>query len=1393
MTMDKRKIRLKSTLHKNLNHNSSQGSISNLTNEDDLTNKELTSRKRKLPVLDIVKSRSRNDSNLYLSQNEITKKRRSEVNLTQEITKLSQYENYSKIIGISSQKITSNICKTPLKAKKTSNVSEKDNDNIAEAEKSRNTQENISNIQTTQKTKIFVDFLKKCGITLVSDGTYIFNEEVTTIKQKMKENIQSKEYKKQEIINSLEGYIDNQENLQSILCDFEISSDFKSFDHISNTCIVRILLQVSELQPDIYVYFLNKLNESVLLAESIEKIPWARTLLQKFRFLEIIIEPDELTKCLEQLLETCPLWFQRELILCIPDIITEVQHQPIAEILNKLMDDNNELIDTVLDCINNLTLGREYLNDYKQKVLEMLNKHLKTNVIPAITKFILSDCTSMEAYKNILCVLRNLDMQPLHGEQHEDCYKNQMIMIQNIKMSILLSKNMVCASLMIIKKVIKDPKPMDIILLLLISSTGSSRRKSVDAILKQHVRSGFYRLSLLQLLYNNYKEVVRHLQSSVIQLASNLLKVEERIYVDFAIEWFRLQFLSQKDTVHKQREIIEKIILLMGNNDQTAKNALKVLCKMAMGTEEKEYLYAHCNHLRILLEKIDHFDIEEVGTLNDLLHSLCTSTLAESLRDDLFIVLQKQLSAIKPLIKCKGVLGAVMAIKHLACKPDTHTSARNLFKKVLTAVKSCPRSQALFYDQLAQVISQTKNIHEEFLRCVTIYIQDELINTYMVNKSDYNGELIPKFGLNNVEDEPQNLVLNFSNRKYGAIVPITFRLLKTCCMKLSENGDLEDIDSLLGCSILMPENFDIPEPFIIDLVVSCINWFREVISGFVTQSQSLLQKQVLTRLNDLMLLQGELSTMLSLCDPKYQPSPCYFHYFPPPPFLKVEKTIRKKGKKKSLEKSVNTCSQESWEIGSILCSKNPAYFRKLDAKIIHLLDFKLDLNASPTTQSISISQVCFIVKELLGMFENDLNETFLKDIIYLLPKICGKLQEIVIELREEDADEKREGARLILCLLATVFNWKEFHSAIYNPMLREGLRILASQQNDTNAMLRSCKELVTESCKYIESLSDIATRISISVALITMYQSVMKHSESYMQQHKDKNAKMALGFLSLDWSKDKQASTSYKVAVNTLIKSWIDYELSPLDTITMLLEWLPSEVIKLEKSHNYLDRLPSINRNNFHLLYKKIFDGMIKGVKISLSAANRDPKRVEIWLNVATNVQKMVHICKTLNTKTNILIFLRCMPILLRLFLNSGIPILEHNLKYQSEDITKLVKLMQVGTRYLHAVCCDGMEKKDMILTKHIPAAKSVLERLVYSVKGMLVLNNSSTAFWMGNLLNKNLEGQEILSQTSSEETSLPSIDTITHEASNISSEILDSDSNEEEKSMENMEDDEEL
>lgn len=79
--------------------------------------------------------------------------------------------------------------------------------------------------------------------------------------------------------------------------------------------------------------------------------------------------------------------------------------------------------------------------------------------------------------------------------------------MNTLKMSMLLSKNIVNATITVIKDITKDPKPLDIILLLLISLTTEVKRKIIEAIFKQHIRSGFYRTSLLNLLYSDYKQV----------------------------------------------------------------------------------------------------------------------------------------------------------------------------------------------------------------------------------------------------------------------------------------------------------------------------------------------------------------------------------------------------------------------------------------------------------------------------------------------------------------------------------------------------------------------------------------------------------------------------------------------------------------------------------------------------------------------------------------------------------------------------------------------------------------------------------------------------------------------------------------------------------------------
>lgn len=122
-------------------------------------------------------------------------------------------------------------------------------------------------------------------------------------------------------------------------------------------------------------------------------------------------------------------------------------------------------------------------------------------------RFVLEDYTNTEIFEKTLKVLRNIDIQPLVGDEIEECYQNQLNIINTLKMNMLLSKNVVNATMIVIKDITKEPKPLDIILLLLIFLTTEMKRKAVETIFKQHIRSGFYRTSLLNLLYSDYKQV----------------------------------------------------------------------------------------------------------------------------------------------------------------------------------------------------------------------------------------------------------------------------------------------------------------------------------------------------------------------------------------------------------------------------------------------------------------------------------------------------------------------------------------------------------------------------------------------------------------------------------------------------------------------------------------------------------------------------------------------------------------------------------------------------------------------------------------------------------------------------------------------------------------------
>merc|ERR1719187_1783381 len=105
-------------------------------------------------------------------------------------------------------------------------------------------------------------------------------------------------------------------------------------------------------------------------------------------------------------------------------------------------------------------------------------------------------------------------------------------------------------------------------------------------------------------------------------------------------------------------------------------------------------------------------------------------------------------------------------------------------------------------------------------------------------------------------------------------------------------------------------------------------------------------------------------------------------------------------------------------------------------------------------------------------------------------------------------------------------------------------------------------------------------------------------------------------------------------------------------------------------------------------------------------------------------------------------------------FLRHGMPLLDKVFRRKQEDCISLLKNLQISTRYLQHVCNHSKIHKDVALSNHVPLLKKLLEVFVYRVKAMLAANNCIDSFWMGNLKNRTLHGEEILSQSATEEES---------------------------------------
>lgn len=226
---------------------------------------------------------------------------------------------------------------------------------------------------------------------------------------------------------------------------------------------------------------------------------------------------------------------------------------------------------------------------------------------------------------------------------------------------------------------------------------------------------------------------------------------------------------------------------------------------------------------------------------------------------------------------------------------------------MLISSSNCLESLTLSFDEVAMAFS-TKNKHrpntkveQNFLMWLVDAVTNDFQTYFIIEDvpQDTGIELEYKMCINSpdenadAESEVTRIAMNIAGltlkpnlecTKSSIIVLASlFNLMRTLHY-LRYDGDLESINAVLGCALILPKIFDSPdlmEEFrghdnemqkkLLDISFHSVNWFREVISAFVNQTDPMIRKKVLSRLSQLIAAEEQTREMLRAAPPEYTP------------------------------------------------------------------------------------------------------------------------------------------------------------------------------------------------------------------------------------------------------------------------------------------------------------------------------------------------------------------------------------------------------------------------------------------------------------------------------------------------------------------------------------------
>uniref|UniRef100_A0A3Q3N700 FA complementation group D2 n=1 Tax=Mastacembelus armatus TaxID=205130 RepID=A0A3Q3N700_9TELE len=1302
-----------------------------------------------------------------------------------------------------------------------------------EAKRSRSTVRHPKEAAAEETSQsVFAVFLREAGVTLKQGGA---SNEIAVDQVVFQKRIQQQLQKSprypgviQEFIAGLETHMEDPERFRNCL--------LPCVPHLSDgdAYLPQILNMLFSLTQTLVINtLLEKLPEFML-----DGIP--RIIINQLKWLDRIVDSKELAAKLMELVSVAPVDVQRDIITSLPEILEDSQHNDVAGELNSLLQENTQLTVPILDALSSLSLSASLLTEVRGAVMSTLAA-VKLEDLPVMVKFIFHSVSASDAYevRSRKLELEQCVLPPvLQASQSRMKSKGAAVsastpapcssqdsvalVLDAIKSAVRFQKTISEAWLKAIESV---DEVIDLLVLFILHSTNANQsRRGAERVLKLKVRTGLIQEALLQKTFRDYSQVgqsvMRGYFSSILALAQCLLRSPDPCVVPFGGHMYRHSF-TVFDSYCQQEVVGSLVTHVCSGVGGEVDMALELLCGLV--TEKPSEMAVYAVFVKGILDYMDNLTPQQIRRLFHLLSRLAFGRQQQGshIQDDMHIVIRKQLSSTVPKYKRIGIIGAVMVIGSMGTESlpsETFRQVTGLLELVKSSSESSPEAAALYYDELANLIlSSTLDppVQEQIAQSVLSDFQ----NDFVVDVGpEITGSLpFPARVMYNLEeDESQaciaiNLLplLKADKRVSALCLSPFFRLLRLCEEK-QHQGDLEEIDGLLGCPLILTD-MDVVEKieslsktereFLCSLLFHAINWFREVINAFCKQTEIEMKIKVLTRLQNITYLHTLLEKALA-ATPGFVPPIANFDgesvegvsLSTIAPVNKAKKGRKRKAPGKNSSESISQLEEvteadetqqdqpekekEKDVRQGVSLGSYRQFFRELDVEVLSVLQCGLlsrtlldsELQTKEREEVVlGPAELVFLLEDMLRKLEfsltagpakrapsdksvgfSHLQQRSSKDIasccVQLLPALCSHLENShnyfqtllsenngVVDGPATDAQEHQLMSsvyQLLLQVLNASFSWSGFRQPAQRSLLKKALGVLAGRLKEGGA------ELTQEhSFEYLlnlrSTMPNLSTALCLSQLLCTNVETFNKHFIVYM------------------------SSVFLFHVVFVFFPSLCSVYLEHVDDVLKAVEEIAeegiSELLKVSKDESSAS-WPTLSRQTVLVFYKVMMAELEKAVrKIPAGKINdsSESEKLLTWNLAVRDFHILVNLVKVFDSRPVLNVCLKYGRLFLESFLKLGMPLLDFSFKRHKEDVQSLLKTCQLSTRQLHYMCGHSKIHQDTSLTNHVPALKKSLELFVYRVKAMLLLNNCQEAFWMGNLKNRNLQGEEILSQRS--------------------------------------------